>query len=100
MRCELPPNGWYCTREGGHAGPCAALPDQYTHKGWFGICPIYIGKLHSDAPAVAPRWEWVVPLFVISEWWQGAAIWVCTLVNPAYTPLWKLRITGALHGHK
>jgi hypothetical protein len=25
--CPLPPPGWYCTREPGHAGPCAAWPD-------------------------------------------------------------------------
>jgi hypothetical protein len=24
--CVVPPEGWYCTREGGHPGPCAALP--------------------------------------------------------------------------
>lgn len=22
--CDLPPLGWYCTREKGHDGPCAA----------------------------------------------------------------------------
>jgi hypothetical protein len=25
-RCEVPPEGWTCTREAGHDGPCAALP--------------------------------------------------------------------------
>jgi hypothetical protein len=24
--CTVPPEGWYCTREPGHDGPCAALP--------------------------------------------------------------------------
>lgn len=24
-KCELPPDGWYCTRMPGHEGPCAAL---------------------------------------------------------------------------
>ena len=24
--CDSPPPGWYCTRERGHDGPCAALP--------------------------------------------------------------------------
>lgn len=24
--CTLPPAGWYCTREPGHEGPCAAWP--------------------------------------------------------------------------
>jgi hypothetical protein len=25
--CERPPAGWYCTREAGHEGPCAARED-------------------------------------------------------------------------
>lgn len=25
--CNVPPKGWFCTREGGHEGPCAAHPD-------------------------------------------------------------------------
>lgn len=25
-RCHMPPPGWACTREGGHSGPCAAIP--------------------------------------------------------------------------
>jgi hypothetical protein len=96
MACKLPPPGWKCSRNEGHAGPCAALPSQYSHRGWFGICPIYLGNLHSDAPAVAPRWELAVPLFVVSEWWQGACIYICTLVDPEYIPCWKFRITGEL----
>ncbi len=23
--CKIPPSGWYCTREAGHEGPCAAI---------------------------------------------------------------------------
>lgn len=26
-KCKLPPDGWECTREGGHAGPCAAISE-------------------------------------------------------------------------
>lgn len=26
-KCERPPAGWYCTREKGHEGPCATLPE-------------------------------------------------------------------------
>lgn len=26
-QCKVPPEGWYCTREPGHDGPCAAYPD-------------------------------------------------------------------------
>lgn len=33
--CQLPPEGWACTRASGHEGPCAAVPDDhdgYTDK--------------------------------------------------------------------
>lgn len=26
MTCKVPPEGWFCTRDEGHAGPCAAWP--------------------------------------------------------------------------
>lgn len=26
-RCKVPPPGWWCSREPGHEGPCAAHPD-------------------------------------------------------------------------
>jgi len=26
--CTVPPAGWYCTRQAGHAGPCAAYPTE------------------------------------------------------------------------
>lgn len=26
MPCLLPPEGWFCSRQGGHEGPCAARP--------------------------------------------------------------------------
>ena len=29
LTCKTPPEGWYCTREGGHSGPCAAYPDGF-----------------------------------------------------------------------
>lgn len=26
--CDVPPPGWYCIRQHGHEGPCAAIPTQ------------------------------------------------------------------------
>lgn len=26
--CKIPPKGWFCTREKGHDGPCAAVPEK------------------------------------------------------------------------
>lgn len=34
-KCKVPPPGWYCTREAGHKGPCAAWPDDSPVLGYF-----------------------------------------------------------------
>lgn len=31
--CELAPPGWHCTRDAGHDGPCAAVPDEQRDPG-------------------------------------------------------------------
>lgn len=31
-RCEVPPEGWTCTRVRGHDGPCAAVEAGYATK--------------------------------------------------------------------
>lgn len=31
-KCTLPPEGWECTREAGHDGPCAAIPVSLTSE--------------------------------------------------------------------
>jgi ABC-type antimicrobial peptide transport system ATPase subunit len=32
ITCKVPPSGWYCTRPAGHAGPCAAWPEDHRPK--------------------------------------------------------------------
>ena len=37
----------------------------YTHKGWFGLCPVYLAGIDSDGPNVDPRhWSlgWLMDL--------------------------------------
>lgn len=36
---------------------------EYTHKGWFLFCPIWIANWESEEPAVAPRYK-LEPLFL------------------------------------
>jgi hypothetical protein len=31
--CQVPPEGWHCTRAPGHEGPCAAVPDPIVGSG-------------------------------------------------------------------
>lgn len=39
--CSLAPDGWYCTREAGHIGPCAAWPVDAA-LGEYGQLPITV----------------------------------------------------------
>ena len=37
-----------------------------THAGWFGLCPVHLGDLHTDSPLVIPRWSVLQPLLSFS----------------------------------
>lgn len=37
--CEVPPEGWFCTRSAGHIGPCAARPISE-------LCPTSPWRIH------------------------------------------------------
>ena len=41
--CWKPPPGWYCTRLGGHDGPCAAVQDPRVSKDEHINCADYTG---------------------------------------------------------
>lgn len=42
-RCPVPPPGWFCTRDAGHEGPCAAWPSEY-------VVAEYVGAEWADKP--------------------------------------------------
>jgi len=68
-----------------------------THKGFFGICPVYFADLDADCPFVDPR-HWIFePLFWLSESVYGLLITVGSMINPDYDPEWPLFVTGELH---
>ena len=68
----------------------------FTHRGWFGICPVYLGGLDTEGPVVDPRHWTLTPLMMLSE----AVYWVvfrcCEAMNPAFEASFPLRITGKL----
>lgn len=39
----------------------------WTHKGWFGFCPIYLAEVESDGPIVDHRHWSLLPLMWLSE---------------------------------
>jgi hypothetical protein len=67
-------------------------PD-YTHYGWFGCVPVKIAGLDSDAPTLTARWRILEWLFDLQQVVQGLAIGACSLMNPQYEPMWKIRVS-------
>lgn len=78
----------------------AKIPGQakITHKGWFGLCPIYMGTMDGDesAPLIVER-HWVfVPLFLLSELIFSVMFAAISLFDLTYEPEWPIRVTGEL----
>jgi hypothetical protein len=46
----------------------------YTHKGWFGLCPIYIGGHQGEAPDITARHEMLEWLLDLSAALMDAAM--------------------------
>ena len=68
----------------------------FTHKGWFGLCPVYVGALESDAPLVHERHWLLLPLMVLSECIFSLLFSAISVLDPEYLPAWPLRVTGRL----
>lgn len=70
--------------------------DRFTHKGWFGICPVYLADFQTYSPLVEPR-HWVLyPFFWFSLSAFGFHMMFMELLKPGYEPGWPLVITGKL----
>jgi hypothetical protein len=67
-----------------------------THKGWFGLCPIYLNDVGTDCPTLEPRFRYTGWLLSLSTSVYGALFRVATAVDPYYQPLWPIHITGEL----
>lgn len=68
----------------------------FTHRGWFGLCPVFVGMVESEGPALMARHP-------VLEWWLdlqeillGSAGFVLSLLNPGYEPMWPIRIGAPL----
>lgn len=66
-----------------------------THKGWFGLCPVFMSDPDSDSPLVDPRHWILAPLFWLSEFMFGLMFAVMEAAG-ADVPGWPLKITGRL----
>lgn len=71
-------------------------PTWATHKGWLGLCPVYIGDLDSAGPVVEPRWRVLAWLMPVSEALFFVAFALAAAADPGYEPSWPIRVTGRL----
>jgi hypothetical protein len=67
-----------------------------THKGWFGLCPVYYGGVYSASPVVVERHWSAVPLMMLSEGFFALAILTMAVLAPQVEPAYPLRLTGKL----
>ena len=70
------------------------MSQEFTHKGWFGICPVYFADLDSDAPLIVERNAIYIPLFILSEFMFSIIHFVQSLINPDADLYWPLKVTG------
>jgi hypothetical protein len=71
---------------------------KFTHQGWFGICPVYVGELESEAPHITPRTEnaFYEFLFTVSHYAFMAFFTVTDILLPAWQPGFPIYITSEL----
>jgi hypothetical protein len=65
------------------------MDKRYTHKGWIGLCPVYIGDKDSASPDIDPR-------FPCTEWLLHLSLWIFDVVgstNPDDSGGIPIRIT-------
>lgn len=67
----------------------------YTHRGWFGVCPVHVGGLGTSAPDIDPRHFLLEPLFWVSEFVFSLCFIAEDLLGlPSHG--WPVRMTGKL----
>lgn len=69
---------------------------EFSHKGWFGVCPVLLADIDGDAPVVHPRHVLLAPLFWLSEAIFAAVFLLAAAVRPQWEPAWPLHVTGEL----
>ena len=72
-------------------------PIQFTHKGWFGVCPVYYADIEADCPMVDPRLPRLfMPLLLFSSFMYQVVMACVMAIDPSVYVGFPLYITGAL----
>lgn len=68
----------------------------YTHKGWFFLCPVYLNPDEGEGMAVDARRPWLDWWFSVNELIFGLTVCIMTAINPEYEPMFPFRVTGEI----
>lgn len=71
----------------------------FTHYGWFGFCPVLLGRKTNGILAMQPRWK-LVPIMAASGVCTAIYINIRRNLNPNYNPEFLIRVTGKLNKPK
>lgn len=67
---------------------------RYTHKGWIGLCPVFIANPNAVTPDVEPRYP-------LTDWLLSFSLWMFDLVGSFMqddSGAIPIRITGRIDG--
>lgn len=67
---------------------------EFTHYGWFGICPAIFAELDSEAPFIEPRWSFLNKWMDFNELIIGFFINLKTRIDVDYEPSFSIVISG------
>lgn len=73
---------------------------EYTHKGWFFMCPVYLNADDGEGMYVDARWWWLDWWFSVNNAIFAALVYIKTAINPDYEPMFPFRVTGELNPPK
>lgn len=67
-----------------------------THKGWLGLCPVYLANPGAGGSDVHERHWTLAPLLLLSLSIYELCFTMQQLADPTCEPRWPLKVTGKL----
>lgn len=67
---------------------------EFTHYGWFGLCPVILANIDTDCPTIEARWAFLDWFFTFSEFLQNTYIDLRTKIDAGYEPYFSITVSG------
>ena len=69
---------------------------EFTHRGWFGLCPIIISDLDSGSPIIEARWACLDWFLTVNEFIQDKRIDFMMALDDNFEPSFSILVSGEL----